>query len=206
MAKKLNPGTSISDVRKGLEALNGFWKAGYMPDDLERHFFFTWFADSDGRILQAVKKMGLHRNTFQNYFAKFNLAGQSIKLRRIWQSLEDGKGKKTFNARVLAMYRKMKSKTSVSPSQNDVLIGLWLTGFPSKMMQPSYVLWATRAGKDRTWIQKRLDFSMRHTIRIISKIADPKLETGFWMAAAKPKAQELYKPRYRTRLKKRGLI
>jgi len=206
MAKKLNPGTSISDVRKGLEALNAFWKAGYMPDDLERHYFFTWFADSDGRILKAVLKMGIHRNTFQNYLAKFNLTGQSIKLRRVWQSLDDGKGKKTFNTRVLAMYRKMKSKTPVSVAQNDTLIALWLSGFPNKMMQPSYVLWATRAGKDRAWMQKKLDFSMRHTIRIISKIADQKSETGFWMAALKPKAKELYKPRYQTRLKKRGLL
>jgi hypothetical protein len=150
--------------------------------------------------------MGLHRNTFQNYLAKFNLAGQAIKLRRIWESLDDGKGKKTFNVRVLALYRAMKSKTPVSPSQNETLIALWLTGFPSKMTQPSYVLWATRAGKDRAWIQKKLDFSMRHTIRIISAIANPKTETGFWLSALKPKAQELYKPRYRTRLKKRGLV
>jgi hypothetical protein len=32
MVKKLNPGTSMPDVRKGFEALNAFWKTGYMSD------------------------------------------------------------------------------------------------------------------------------------------------------------------------------
>jgi len=185
---------------------DSFWKAGYLPDDLERHYFFTWFADSDGRILGAIRKMGIHRNTFQNYMEKMGLARQTIRLRKVWQGLDDGKGKKSFNRRVLTMYRKMKSKANVTPAQNDALIGLWLSDFPNKMMMPAFILWAVRSGKVRKWIQKEMDLSMRHTIRVLRSIANPKTETAFWLSSMKPKAREIYKPRYRTRLKKRGLI
>jgi hypothetical protein len=108
MKKKLRPGSSMADVKRGFEALNSFWKAGYLPDDLERHYFFTWFADSDGRILGAIRKMGIHRNTFQNYMEKMGLLRQTIRLRKVWQGLDDGKGKKSFNGRVLEMYRNVK--------------------------------------------------------------------------------------------------
>jgi hypothetical protein len=74
------------------------------------------------------------------------------------------------------------------------------------MMMPAFILWAVRTGKDRKWIQKEMDFTMRHTIRVLTSIANPKTETAFWLSPLKPKALELYKPRYRTRLKKRGLI
>jgi DNA-binding NtrC family response regulator len=89
MKKKLRPGSSMADVKIGLEALSAFWKAGYRPDDLERHYFFTWFADSDGRILVAIRKMGIHRSTFQNYMEKMGLSGRTIKLRKVWQGLDD---------------------------------------------------------------------------------------------------------------------
>ena len=104
MKKTLRPGTTASEWKKGLEMLNAFWKSGCEPDDMERHFFLTWFALSDGRILQAVRDMKLHRNTFQNYLAKFKLARQTIRLRRLWQKLDDGKGAKTFNSRMLAKF------------------------------------------------------------------------------------------------------
>jgi hypothetical protein len=196
----------MADVKRGLEVLNSFWKAGYLPDDLERHYFFTWFADSDGRILGAIRKMDIHRNTFQNYMAKMGLSRQTIRLRKVWQGLDDGKGKKSFDGRVLALYRKMKSEPNVTPSQNDALIGLWLSGFQNKMMMPAFILWAVRAGKNREWISKKMDFSMRHSIRVLSGIANPKTETAFWLSPLKPKALEIYKTSYRTRLKKRGLI
>ncbi len=201
MSKKLNAGSSSSDVKKGLEVLDQFWKSGYRPDDLERHYFFTWFALSDGRILRAVKKMGIHRNTFQNYLAKMRLSHQAIKLRRVWESLEDGKGEKTFNSRLLDMYKKMKSKPNITPAQSAALVGLWKSGFPNKMMMPHFVLWATRSGKSREWVQKELDFSLRHTIRVLARIANPKTDTAFWLSPIKPTAKEIYKPRYYSRLK-----
>ena len=206
MKKKLRPGSSMADVKRGLEALNSFWKAGYRPDDLERHYFFTWFADSDGRILGAVRKMGIHRVTFQNYMEKMGLSRQTIRLRKVWQGLDDGKGKKSFNRRVLALYRKMKFKPNVTPAQNDALIGLWLSGFPNKMMMPLFILWAVRSGKDRKWISKELDFTVRHTIRVLPSIASIKTETAFWLSPLKPKVLEMYKPGYQTILKKRGFV
>jgi HAMP domain-containing protein len=204
--KSLRPGTSPKEWKKGLETLNLFWKSGCEPDDMERHFFLTWFALSDGRILQAVRDMGLHRNTFQNYLAKFRLARQTIRLRRLWQKLDDGKGAKTFNARMLAFYRQTTKTPTITPAQNEALIGLWKTGFPSKMLMPHFVLWGIRSGKSREWLRKKLDFSNRHLIRVLSRIAQPKSADAFWLAPLKPKAVELYLPRYRSRLKKRKMI
>jgi len=206
MKSKLKPGSSPQDWKKGLLALNHFWKAGYMPDDMERHFFLTWFALSEGRILQAVQAMQLHRNTFQNYLSKFRLARQTIRLRRLWQDLDDGKGAKTFGTRMGSYYKKTTPKPALTPEQNKDLIGLWKTGIPSKMLMPHYVLWAIRAGKSREWIRKKLDFSNRHLIRVLSRVAQPKSKDHFWLSPLKPKAQELYLPRYQTRLKKRKLI
>jgi hypothetical protein len=206
MKKKLRPGSSMADVKKGLEALSSFWKAGYRPDDLERHYLITWFADSDGRILGAVRKMGIHRFTFQNYMEKMGLSCQTIRLRKVWQGLDDGKGKKSFNRRVLALYRKMKFKPNVTPAQNDALIRLWLSGFPNKIMMLAFILWAVRSGKDRRWISKKMDFTVRHTIRVLSIIASTKTETAFWLSPLKPKVLELYKPRYQTMLKKMGFV
>jgi hypothetical protein len=206
MKKALRSGSSQAEWKKGLEALNAFWKGGFRPDDMERHFFLTWFALSDGRILQAVREMKLHRNTFQNYLAKFRLARQTIRLRRLWQKLDDGKGERTFLTRMMAFYRKTTPKPSVTPAQNEALVGLWKTGFPSKMLMPHFVLWGIRAGKSREWLRKELDFSNRHLIRVLSRIAQPRSKDAFWLAPLKPKALELYLPRYRSRLKKRRLI
>jgi hypothetical protein len=194
-----------NEWKKGLETLNAFWKSGCFPDDMERHFFLTWFALSDGRILKAVRDMKLHRNTFQNYLAKFRLARQTIRLRRLWQKLDDGKGAKTFDSRMLAFYRKTTTRPSMTPDQNNALIGLWKTGFPSKLLMPHFVLWGIRAGKSREWLRKNLDFSNRHLIRVLSRIAQPKCRENFWLSPLGPKAVELYLPRYRSRLKKRKL-
>jgi len=206
MKKTLKSGSSPTEWKKGLETLNAFWKAGCRPDDMERHFFLTWFALSEGRILQAVHDMGLHRNTFQNYLAKFRLSRQTIRLRHLWQQLDDAKGPKTFNTRMMAFYRKTTPKPTITPAQNEALIGLWKTGFPSKMLMPHFVLWAIRSGKGRDWVRKELDFSNRHLIRVLSRISQPKSADAFWLSPLKPKAVELYLPRYRTRLKKRKLL
>jgi hypothetical protein len=206
MKQHLRTGVSRSEWKKGLETLNTFWKSGCLPDDMERPFFLTWFALSEGRILKAVREMKLHRNTFQNYLAKFRLARQTIRLRRLWQKLDDGKGAKTFDARMLAFYRKTTPRPNVNPEQNKSLVALWKTGFPSKLLMPHFVLWGIRSGKSREWLRKKLDFSNRHLIRVLSRIAVPKTRENFWLAPLTPKAIELYLPRYRSRLKKRRLI
>jgi len=205
MKMALRNEASRAEWKKGLETLNTFWKAGCFPDDMERHFFLTWFALSDGRILKAVREMKLHRNTFQNYLAKFRLARQTIRLRRLWQRLDDGKGAKTFDARMYAYYKKTTPKPSMTSEQNKALIGLWKTGFPSKLLMPHFVLWGIRSGKSREWLRKSLDFSNRHLIRVLSRIAQPKSRENFWLGPLAPKAIELYLPRYRSRLKKRKL-
>jgi hypothetical protein len=205
MKIKLNHGAKQTELKAGLMTLNDLWKKGYLPDDIEKHFFLTWFALSEGIILRAVKQTGLHRNTFQNYLIIFGLRGKAIKMRFAWEKLDDGKGDKTISHRIHTFYKKYDSKIKLTPQQNDALVRLWKTGIPLKMTLPHFVLWATRAGKSREWMKQKLDFSNRHLIRVLTGITKNS-SVMFWLAPLKPQIKEIYKPMYHSRLKKRGLI
>jgi hypothetical protein len=65
-----------------------------------------------------------------------------------------------------------------------------------------YLLWAVRTEKTKDWIQKKLNYSERHRIRLLTSILNPKTRDGFWLAVLKPSPQEVYSARYRNILSK----
>jgi len=176
---KLTRSAKKKNIKAGLSVLATFWKKGYMPKDFLAHYVLTWLAFTDGKALVAVKFMNFHRKTIQNYLGKLKLKGKAVRLRRCWNSLEDEKS--SFSDRLLKFYRRQMFKTPINRSENEALANLWLTGIPIKYTMHHYVLWALDSGKDREWISKKLRFSMRHLIRMISVTADPSSRVNHWL-------------------------
>jgi hypothetical protein len=116
--------------------------------------------------------------------------------------LLDKNKKASFESNFLKFYRKFGDKVKFTPDENKLLIKLWQTRFSFKTLMVHYLLWALRTQKPKDWVQKKLDYSERHRIRLLTSLLDPKTRDGFWLTPLKPTPQEIYSARYRHILSK----
>jgi hypothetical protein len=193
---------SNTDLLQGLQSLNKLWARGLFPKDLERHYFLHWFVVYQGNIIQTAKALQIHRNTIQGHFLQFGFSNKSILLRHSWQVLIEKNKKTPFESNFLKFYNQFGGKTKFSPEENKNLITLWKTKFSFKTLMAHYLLWALRHDKSKEWVQKKLDYSDRHRIRLLTSVLTPKNRDGFWLAPLKPSSQEIYSDRYRNILSK----
>jgi len=189
---------------KGLNSLGLLWKRGLLPDDLERHYMLYWFLRCHGNILETARTLKIHRNTIQGYFLRFKYANKAVKLRHAWQSLNDRFPRKSEPDRFRIFYRRFGRIPALTAAENQGLVALWDSGFPMKVLNAHYLLWASRSGKSRSWIESNLDFSNRHQLRIFGQIGKPKTREHFWLSPLKPSRDEWYLPRYRRLSRKRN--
>ncbi len=193
---------SKTKLLQGFETLNKLWNRNLLPKDLERHYFLHWFVVYQGNIIQTAKALQIHRNTIQGYFVKFGFSNKSVRLRHSWQKLIEKNKKASFESSFLKFYSRFGGKTKFTPEENKQLIQLWQTKFSFKTLMTHYLLWASRTGKTKDWIQKKLNYSERHRIRLLTSVLNPKTRDGFWLAPLKPVAAEVYSARYRNMLSK----
>lgn len=191
---------SKTDLSKGLQILGKLWNKGLLPKDLERHYFLHWFVVYDGNILQTAKALQIHRNTIQGHFLALGYSKKSVRLRHAWAEKEKG----TFESKFFDFYNRFGGKPKFSIEENKLLIALWKTRFDFKTLSSHYLLWALRSGKSKDWAQKKLDYSNRHRIRLLTGLLEPKNRDGFWLSVLKPSSQEIYSARYRNILSKSG--
>jgi hypothetical protein len=191
-----------ANLLQGLQALNKLWARGLFPKDLERHYFLHWFVVYQGNIIQTAKALQIHRNTIQGHFLQFGFSNKSVRLRHSWQMLLEKNKNASFESNFLKFYNQFGGKTKFTPEENKILITLWQTKFSFKTLMAHYLLWALRAGKTKDWVQKKLDYSDRHRIRLLTSILNSKNRDGFWLAPLKPSIQEIYSARYRNILSK----
>jgi hypothetical protein len=195
---------SISKIQlyQSLQVLNQLWNRNLLPKNLERHYFLHWFVVYQGNIIQTAKALQIHRNTIQGHFLKFGFSNKSVRLRHSWQMLMEKNEKMPFESNFLKFYNQFDGKTKFIPEENKRLIQLWQTKFSFKTLMAHYLLWALRTQKTKDWIQKKLGYSERHRIRLLTSILNPKTRDGFWLASLKPRATEIYSARYRNMLSK----
>lgn len=197
---KSNTSSSKTKWRDGLLALNKLWKRGLFPENLEKHYFLHWFVVYNGNIIKTAAALKIHRNTIQGHFLKLGYSRRSVKLRHVWQALSL-KQKSSFENRFYAFYKKFAVKPRLSLLESRLLIGLWQSHFPFKILTHHYLLWALRDKKSKTWLQSQLDYSYRHQARILSQIGNPKSKAAHWLSPLKPQPLEIYSERYKTRLR-----
>jgi hypothetical protein len=145
----------------------------------------------------------IHRNTIQGHFLQLGYSKKSVRLRHAWQKLEEKMKGVSFPKKFHTFYKQMGKKPTLSPEESKSLVELWQTKFSFKALPPHYLLWALRAGKSKEWVQKKLDYSDRHRIRLLSSLLDKGSRDGFWLSPLKPQAKEIYSARYRTILSRR---
>jgi hypothetical protein len=193
---------SKSDLTKGLQTIGKLWNKGLLPKDLERHYFLHWFVVYNGNILQTANALQIHRNTIQGHFLDLGYSKKSVRLRHAWAELMDKNKSNSFESNFLSFYEQFGAKPQFTAEENKVLIALWKTKFNFKTLSSHYLLWALRSGKTKDWVQKKLDYSTRHRIRLLTGLLKPKNRDGFWLSVLKPSSQEIYSPRYRNILSK----
>lgn len=191
-----------TNLLQGFETLNKLWNRNLLPKDLERHYFLHWFVVYQGNIIQTAKALQIHRNTIQGHFSQFGFSNKSVRLRHSWQMLIEKNKKASFESNFIKFYDQFGGKTKFTPEENKKLIQLWQTKFSFKTLMTHYLLWALRTEKTKDWIQKKLNYSERHRIRLLTSILNPKTRDGFWLASLKPDPEEIYSIRYRNILSK----
>ncbi len=191
-----------TNLLQGYETLNKLWNRNLLPKDLERHYFLHWFVVYQGNIIQTAKALQIHRNTIQGHFSQFGFSNKSVRLRHSWQMLIEKNKKASFESNFIKFYDQFGGKTKFSPEENKRLIQLWQTKFSFKTLMTHYLLWALRTEKTKDWIQKKLNYSERHRIRLLTSTLNPKTRDGFWLAPLKPDPEEIYSLRYRNILSK----
>jgi hypothetical protein len=194
---------SRPNLVQGLKTLNRLWERGIFPQDLDRHYFLHWFVVYNGNIIQTAKALQIHRNTIQGHFLQLGYSKRSVRLRHGWQKLNEKMRNDPFEKKFHVFYKEFGKKPNLTPEESKNLVRLWKTKFSFKVLSPHYLLWALRAGKSKEWVQKKLDYSDRHRIRLLSTILKPKSRDGFWLAPLKPLAKEIYSSRYRTILSRK---
>jgi hypothetical protein len=156
----------------------------------------------EGNIIQAAQGLRIHRNTIQGHFLKFGFSKKSIRLRHFWQTLTEKNKKASFESNFFKFYQKFVGRPKLSPEENKRLIKLWQTKFSFKSLMAHYLLWTVRTQKSKEWVQKKLDYSERHRIRLLTGVLNAKSRDGFWLLPLKPSPHEIYSDHYRNILAK----
>jgi hypothetical protein len=168
LAEKKSAKTKVS--RKGLAAgrktLEGIWKKDFVPDDLHKHIFLTWFAFSNGNVVRQSKITGWHRNSIIVFFQRERLGGKTIKFRNLWKKIRGKKQKRSFDSLFYSFYKKAVKSPALTPTESKALVNLWLMGFPEKTLRTHYVFWAFGNGWAWERICRRLDMHPRTLSRI----------------------------------------
>lgn len=192
-----------ASLKKGLAGLNRLWEKGLVPEDLERSYMLYWFLVCGGNILETARRLRIHRNTIQGYFLRFKYSRRAVLLRHEWGKLKEQNPDRSEADLFHAFYRRHGSKPVFRESETRSLVALWSAGFPMKVLKAHYLLWASRKGKSRSWIEGKLGFSNRHQLRIFGLIGKPGTRENFWLKELSPRPDEWYLPRYRRIMAKR---
>lgn len=192
----------LGALLEGLKTLDRLWMRGLVPDDLEKHYFLTWFILCQGNILETARRLRIHRNTIQDHFFQYGYANKAVVLRHAWRRLAAAHPGRSFENLFHEFYQRQAKKPVLTRAEHTGLLHLWNAGFPRKVLPHHYLLWAVRHGKTREAISTRLSFSVRHQMRLFSQILNPRSRAGRWLEPLKPKPEEWYRPRYQARLRR----
>ncbi len=153
-------------LRNGFKVLDRLWSKGLTPKDLKFHFYFTWFAQTNGYVTAMARITGFHRNKILYVFKALVGTPKTYRFRAKWNSLCKKKPVWPFPLMVLELYKFAGGRPRLNIPENRVLVDFWLTGFPYKLLRSHYVLWSFRRGMGWDEVIKRLRFNLRTLHRI----------------------------------------
>jgi hypothetical protein len=165
------PATSKAKISKralvsGLNTLDRLWARGFQPKDIWEHFLLTWFALSNGNVIKLSSLLGIGRTTLVYRYQRFT-GKYAFSLRRGWQLIGRMNKKSPFHKQLLILYKQFVTKPSLTPKENQHLVGLWTMGFPEKVVKVHYAFWMIREGYSRQEIIDRLDKTTRTLYRLM---------------------------------------
>lgn len=189
---RVNLKTKISktDLLRSLKCLNNLWQKGLKPEDLNKHYFLTWMAVTNGIIARQAKALHMHRNSIIGICGKIGLGTRTYRFRRIWLKVLKKAPNKPFHLQVHILYRKVVKTPSLKPIENRNLVRLWLMGFPLKVLLAHFVLWAFRKGYTRLETAKKLGTTRRTLNRLIVYGSTHKSSARIWFTPLKPRRKD----------------
>jgi hypothetical protein len=158
--------SSGKELQAGLKTLQGLWKKGFMPNDLRKHIFLTWFVFANGNVVRQSKITGWHRNSIIVLFQKERIGSKTFKFRNLWKKIKAKNQKRSFDSLFYLFYKKAVKTPSLTPSESKALVNLWLMGFPLKALRTHYVFCALEDGLTWERIARKLDVHPRTLSRI----------------------------------------
>lgn len=137
---------SIPALSRGLRTLNTLWARELTPIQVKTHWFFTWYLLHDADYAAAAKTLGVERQTLLHFAHTFLQVRRFKPLKNIWLSLKSQQPPSiSFDRLFLLFWTQTGYGFELSPTENSDLIGLWKTGFPAFMLNPSFILWILRS-------------------------------------------------------------
>ncbi len=103
--------------------------------------------------------------------------------------------KNFFIERHHGLFHEFWKKTNFEPRlnqrENKDLIGLWRTGFPNKMLAPSFILWALRNNKDSAYILDKIGYKYKNYLHHhFRKWRLKQSMTHYWLGPLVPKPED----------------
>jgi hypothetical protein len=96
MPNKTQLSFSKTNLLKGYQTLNKLWNRGFLPEDLELHYFLYWLAFCGSNMTHTAQELQMDRTYLLIHFRRFGFARKTYDLRYAWQRLA-GKNKKVCN-------------------------------------------------------------------------------------------------------------
>lgn len=183
---------SMKNHLKGLKVLEGIWKRGVQPEELERHFYVTWLGYCNGNVLQLSKKLGLHRNTLIYIIADKLKNSSTIRLRNIWKKLGTSKPRIAFTDRVFLFYKAIVKGPIISKIENEGLTNLWLMGVPLSVLAAHFVIRSFRQGMNVIRLAKSWNKSTRTIARVRTYALEPGSPENKWLKPLKIQRSEWF--------------
>ncbi len=182
---------SPAKLRAGLSTLDRIWSRGILPEDLRKHYLFTWFAKKQGRVIQQSNSLGLHRNTLIYLFTQYSKK-KPLVLRSLWNKVNESNPLKSFPSLVYIFYKMAGCRPEYSKEESNRLIDLWLVGFPQQLLRVHYFLWAFNKGYIQKEICKRMKVSFRTLHRIRFRYAKKDSPAFRWLSPLKVTKERLF--------------
>jgi len=186
------PEFSRPKLKAGLLTLNELWEEGYDPLTVRHHHHLTWFALKNANIRESSKVIGWSAQNFLTvYFRKYLVYTSPHQWRRILKDLHDRSPGASFPVLLDLFLKAAHVRIRFTEAQNKRLIELWKTGFPYRMLRPSFLLWASRTGQSPRFVIKRL--ALQHHLsylEIFPRLTKLQPDLARWFAPLKPTSKD----------------
>ncbi len=177
---------------QGLNCLKTLWGKNLKPQDLNKHYFLTWFASANGIVSRQAKILRMHRNSIIGISDKIGLGTHTYRFRRMWLGIIRKRPKNQFHFQVNVFYRRAVKYPLFNSRENKYLVWLWLMGFPLKVVSAHYVLWAFRKGLTRQDTAEKLGLNKRTVHRIVTYCSRTGSPAWMWLSPINPQKKDWY--------------